>query len=78
VDESTIVKELLLDLHKDFAVLKADMAAIKEDLKYHIKRTDTLEAEVKWMHRQMNMVHGAIALVAFLGTLAGMYKSIKG
>lgn len=75
--------ELLLDLHKEVAIIRNDQGAMKEDLKEHIKRTALLEAELKRMHEQdigwlkknVYLAYGAIGFVTFL---IGAYKAFRG
>ena len=66
-----LIKDILLDVSKDQAVIKADQAAMKVDLKEHIRRTNVLEHEVKrfrendlaWVKKQIWMFYGAISLL---------------
>ena len=57
--------EILLSMHKDLATMNADIAEMKADLREHMRRTNIIETELKWLHRQVWIAHGAIALVAF-------------
>lgn len=79
--------QILLDTHKDVAVIKAAIAEIKVDLKEHIRRTGAAEArieqvesknqvEFKALNRQVNMVHGALALLTLVSVLIGIYKAL--
>lgn len=71
MDAQELIKEILLDVSKDQAVIKADQAAMKADLKEHIRRTNVLEHEVKhfrendlaWVKKQIWMFYGAISLI---------------
>lgn len=74
--------ELLLDLHKEVAIVRNDQGAMKEDLKEHIKRTNLLEAELKrihdndisWLKKNVYLVYGAIGFVTLVATL---YKAFS-
>lgn len=74
IHDDTRVVDLILDIHKDLAVMTAHMAEIKADMRTHIKRTDQVEVEVKYLHKQINLAHGAIALVGFAITLYAVLK----
>lgn len=58
--------ELLIEMTKDLAAMSAHQQEIKEDLKQHMKRTAILETEIKYLHKQVNIAHGAIALLIFI------------
>lgn len=76
--DAEILKELMLDMVKGNAVIMSDISAIKSDLKEHMRRTATAEAEIKYLHRQVNIAHGAIGLISFIGILVAIYKNIFG
>lgn len=75
--------ELLLDLHKEVAIVRADQASMKEDLRHHIKRTALLEAELKrihdqdigWLKKNIYLAYGAIGFVSFC---FAAYKALRG
>lgn len=46
-------------------------------LQEHIKRTEILENEMKPIQRRMDMVQGAIALIALIGTIIGIIAFFK-
>ena len=69
--------ELLLELLKDVAAIKAHQMEIKDDLKLHMKRTAQVETELKYLHRQINLAHGAIAFITIIGVLAGIVKTFS-
>lgn len=58
-----LIKEILLDVSKDQAVIKADIAAMKVDLKEHIRRTNILESKVAWVNKQIWMFYGALSIL---------------
>lgn len=68
------IEALIIDIHKDLAVVKADIAALKADMRTHIKRTDILETEVKYARRHVYMVQGAVALLSVIATIVSIYK----
>jgi archaellum component FlaC len=51
------------------------IAEIKKDLRYHIKRTDLLEAEVKPIKKHVIMVSG---VVKFFGLVSFLIALIEG
>lgn len=67
--------ELLLELLKESSANTAHIIEIKEDLKLHMKRTAQVETELKYLHRQVNLAHGAIALITLAGVVAGIVKA---
>ena len=73
--EDKLMTNLLLDVHKDVGHIREDIGEIKGDLRTHIKRTDMLESEVKWIHRQVWLVHGALGLVSLVAILAAIYRN---
>lgn len=79
----TFEREILLSVHKDMTVLKADMAETKVGLKEHMRRTAINEAnsehnrtQILSIQRQVWMVQGALAFVSFLALIAGIYKAL--
>lgn len=69
--------QILLELVKESAATSAHVLEIKEDLKLHMKRTAQVETEVKYLHRQVNLAHGAIALITLVGIIAGIVKAFQ-
>ena len=63
--DSDLIKRLLLDIHGQMPQIESRLGSIEADLATHIKRTELLEVEVKYLHKQVNIAHGAIALVTF-------------
>lgn len=66
--------KLILELHKESAIIREVMAEVKADLREHMKRTAIIETELKWLHRQIWIAHGAIGLIGIIGGLAGLIK----
>lgn len=75
--DAEILKELMLDMIKAQAVIQADQASMKTDLREHMRRTATLETEVKFLHKQVNIAHGAIGLITLLGVIASIYRALS-
>jgi len=66
--------EILFDLHKELAIIREHMGEVRTDLRVHIKRTAIIETELKFIHRQVWLAHGAIGLLALLGTVLTVWK----
>jgi hypothetical protein len=64
--EEIKVVDLLMDIHKEMAVISANQAAMKADLKTHIKRTDLLEDEVKRLWKLVWLFVGALTILPVL------------
>lgn len=73
-----LMEQLLFKMHEDLSVIKQDQSAIKVDLKEHMRRTAVIETEVKYLHKQIFIAHGAISFVSFVAILAGIYKAFSG
>ena len=50
------------------------LAAQHESLKYHIKRTDLLERQVKPIEAHVNRINGALALISATGVVYAVVK----
>lgn len=64
----------LREMQGDIKQLLIDQAAIKEDLRHHIKRTDKLEEALRPIDRHVAHVEGVFKLLgvlALLGTIVG-------
>ena len=57
------------DLNKTLTKIQIDIAAIRTDLNYHIKRTDVLESEVKEWRRDIEPVQKHVTFINSLGKL---------
>lgn len=77
MEDNELMKEILLDVHRGIGILGNDVAAIKVDLREHMKRTAMLETEMKWIHKQIWIAHGAIIVVTMLGSLIGFFLKYK-
>ena len=76
--DAEILKELMLDMVKAIAKVESRLSSIEGNVKEHMRRTAIAEAEIKFLHRQVNLAHGAIALVSFLGVILGVMKGFAG
>lgn len=76
MDRGNKDRDLALEILKDVTIIREDIAAIKADVRVHIKRTDIIETEIKWLHRQVWVAHGAIALVGFVALLVSIYRAL--
>jgi hypothetical protein len=75
VDNKTQL-EILLDILKQMAVMNASIARIEVDVANHIKRTNIIETEVKYLHRQINIAQGAIALISLIAIIVSILKAV--
>ncbi len=53
------------------------LAKQEENLKMHMKRSDTLEGMVDMLKKDVWLVRGAGALITILGILASIYSALK-
>jgi archaellum component FlaC len=53
------------------------LASQHESLKYHIKRTELLEAELKPIKKHVDMVAGAFKLIGLTAALGAAYAFLK-
>lgn len=75
--EENLMEKILLDMHKELAIVRENQAGMSADLKEHMKRTAIIETEVKYLHKQTNIAQGAIALVSLAAVLISLYKSFS-
>lgn len=57
---------------EDVAEIKTDIALIKKDLAYHIKRTDLLEEIVRFVRDHVTRVDGALKLLGLLALIVSI------
>lgn len=62
------IERKLEEIHKDVGDIKTDVAVNTADLKYHIKRTDILEA------RQESQWQRALAIISIAGALTVLIR----
>lgn len=65
-EDRALERQLLIEIHSQMPEIANRLGAIEADLAHHIKRTELLEGEVKYLHKQVNLAHGAIALISFV------------
>jgi len=53
------------------------LAEYNEQLKIHIKRTNILEVEVKSILKHVNMINGALKLIASVGIITAIVKLLQ-
>ena len=53
------------------------LAVYNEQLKYHIKRTDLLEEDLKPIKSHVVLMNNIAKIVIFLGVLAAIYHNLK-
>lgn len=68
--------EIILDIHKELSIMREHMGEVRADLREHIKRTAIIETEVKFLHKQIWLAHGALALLTLVGTVIVVYKQL--
>jgi hypothetical protein len=74
VERDDLIKEILLDLHKDMGIVKSEVSAIKVDLKEHMRRTALLEASLEKVKIDVTLAKGAIGLLGVLATIVSVLK----
>lgn len=79
-----LLQELIFKTHEEIVIIRGCLTDIRSDLAFHIARTNQLEdrtevieKELKWLHKQVFLVHGAIGLVSLIALLAGIVKSLS-
>jgi regulator of replication initiation timing len=60
-DRFNRIEDKLDGVSKEISEVNVHIAEIKKDLRYHIKRTDLLELEVKPIKKHVVMVSGSFA-----------------
>lgn len=68
------MEKMIIEIHRELSVMVSDIAAIKVDLKEHIRRTNLHEIEIKYLKKHLYYAQGAIGLIMALGTLLGVAK----
>ena len=53
------------------------LATYNEQLKIHIKRSETLEEELKPIKSHVGLMNSLAKIIVFLGILASIYSSLK-
>ena len=58
----------------NIAEIKTDIALIKQDLRYHIKRTDMLEGAIKPVSVHVERMNGALKLLGIVLLVGSVIK----
>jgi hypothetical protein len=66
----------LVEIKVHLAEIKATQQALKENVAYHIKRTDTAENQLEFLKRNMYMAHGALAVLGLIATVVGIWAKL--
>lgn len=69
--DNNFILDIIKSTHEAVIAQKADISAIKTDLKDHMRRTAILETEVKYLHGRVFMARGALAAGAALLAVVG-------
>ncbi len=77
MQDDTRIVDLILDIHKDLGIMKEHMGELRADMRTHIKRTDQVETELKYLHKQISIAHGGIALVGLAGSIFTLIKYLS-
>lgn len=76
------VEDKLDKVADDISKINATLASQASDIRYHIKRTDLLEAKVLPIEKHMFMINGALkfvgAVAVFIGIIEGLLKIFVG
>jgi len=67
---------LLLRVLEQQTTISSDVSSIKVNLAEHMRRTHQLEVEIKYLHKQINMAHGGVALIGLIGIILGILTKI--
>lgn len=68
--------KILLDMHKDMAVVNTTLARIEVNVATHIKRSHLLEAKVESLEKYFWMMNGATATLTVVVGLLRYFKVI--
>lgn len=71
------ILDLLIEIKDDVSAIKAEVASIRTQVDVQSDVEHRLSHKVSKIERQVNMAHGAIALFALLGTIAGIVKALS-
>lgn len=87
MDDQAKIFELLINIHKEIGIVQSDIAKIEADLREHMRRTAIAESRIEATERALSkkieglqrghyMVQGALALIAIIGTLVGIWAKL--
>lgn len=71
------ILETLLSIKDDLSLLSSELSVVKSRIEQHMKVEDDLQEKVAGLERQTNMAHGGLALLALIGTIAGIIKALS-
>ena len=71
------IHDLLLKMDSRLDDLAETSARHDENLKEHMKRSDTNEQAIEMLKSHVNMVNGIIAFIGFVGIVVGIWAAIK-
>jgi hypothetical protein len=69
--------EILLSVKDDVTKIDSKLSILETKMDIHATEEGTLRAKVSKIERQVNMAHGALALFALIGTIAGIVKALS-
>lgn len=67
----------MFGIKKDIQLIRESQIRMEEDLKYHIKRTDTLEDMVKPIHKVHQYITATLKALAIVSLLIGLIIGIN-
>lgn len=65
------------DINDHLGSINVILGQQHESLKFHIKRTNLLEAELKPIRRHIDMVNGALKLSGLLATILAIFQAAR-
>lgn len=74
MNNASLLEKMMVEVHKDMSVMIADIAAIKTDLKEHMRRTAVNETKLQYLQKQVFMAQGAVAFIGTVATILGLWK----
>lgn len=76
------VEDKLDKVADDISQINATLVGQAADIKYHIKRTDMLEAKIQPIEKHMIMINGALkfagGIALFIGVIEGLLRIFVG
>lgn len=72
------IHDLLLKMDSRLDDLAETSARHDENLKEHMKRSESNEQAVEMLKRHVHMVNGIIAFVGFVGVVVGIWATFRG
>lgn len=72
------IKDVGLKTQEDISEIKITLAAHKESLDYHIRRTDLLEEQIELMRGELEPVQDHVKGIKFLAKVIGVVSLLVG